>query len=624
MVSPGNLFRAGLPMICRRTLLFCSAISAAVLLAPCCAPQATPPSQQSAAPTPSAPPVIRTNANLVLVDVVVTEKGKPIQGLTASQFHILENGREQRISIFEEHRATDAQQSAPLPPLPPQTYSNYPRFALTSAANVVLLDALNTPIPDQSYVRQQMMQYVKHIPPGTRIAVFTLASRLRMIEGFTTDASAVAAAVAKASPEQSAILDSENDQTDINNTATSMSSIDNNALQQFAADTESHRLDLRVDMTLDALSQLGRYLSTIPGRKNLVWFSGTFPLQIDPDPSQSPTLTPNANLSQLDPFSPMRDYSEQVKQADALLTAARIAVYPVDARGLMNLSSVDASRDFTSPTGVPGGHSTRNTPNFAAKADSKFTQQTVSEHQTMQQIAQETGGAAFFDTNGLGEAVAKSIANGANYFTIGYVPDLRTKDGLFRSVQVHVDGAKYELAYRRGYYAVDPAKPGPDAPGIVAPVVAALQRGAPPISQVVFEARVLSAADPAAREVKVFAGPAGAMAQSLKSAPHRYLVDFSADPHGITWIPGPNGIAHGEVEVAMVAWGADGQRINYTDHAFSVNLDPAKATLVLRSGLPLHQEIDLPAGDLYLRVAIHDLPSGHIGSMEIPLRVMKP
>lgn len=422
---------------------------------------------------------------------------------------------------------------------------------------------------------------------------------------------------------QSAILDSENDQTAVNNMADNMSSIDNSALQQFAADTESYRLDLRVDLTLDALAQLGRYLSAIPGRKNLIWFSGSFPLQIDPDPSQSPTMTANGGASQLDPFSSMRDYAEQVKQADALLTAARVAIYPVDARGLMDLASVDASRDFTSPTGVPNGPGTRNTPNFAAKADSKFVRQTVTEHQTMQQIAQETGGAAFFDTNDIRDAVAKSIANGANYFTIGYVPSLRTKDELFRSVQVHVDGGKYDLAYRRGYYAVDPAKTGPDTPGVVEPIVAALQRGAPPISQVVFEARILSAADPAAKEVKVAAGPAGEIPQSPQSMPHRYLVDFSADPHGITWTPAPNGGAHGEVEVSMVAWGADGQRVNYTDRALGVNLDPAQSAQVLKTGLPLHQEIDLPAGTIYLRVAIHDLPSGRIGSMEIPLQVPK-
>ena len=80
-------------------------------------------------------------------------------------------------------------ESAKAETLPPHTYSNAPHYAITSAANVLLLDALNTPLSDQVYVRQRMLKYLHTIPPGTRIAVFTLSSRLRMVEGFTTDSS---------------------------------------------------------------------------------------------------------------------------------------------------------------------------------------------------------------------------------------------------------------------------------------------------------------------------------------------------------------------------------------------------------------------------------------------------
>jgi len=54
------------------------------------------------------PAIFRTNANLVLLDVVVTDKGNAMQGLKASDFRIAEDGREQNITAFEEHRATDA------------------------------------------------------------------------------------------------------------------------------------------------------------------------------------------------------------------------------------------------------------------------------------------------------------------------------------------------------------------------------------------------------------------------------------------------------------------------------------------------------------------------------------
>ncbi len=605
---------------------------------------------QTAAPAPPAPaaapaqavPVIRTTANLVLVDVVVTDKGKPVQGLTARQFHVLEDGTEQRITIFEEHRASDAAQAGNTAALPANVYSNYPRFAVTSAANVLLLDALNTPLSDQSYVRKQMVEYLRGLPAGTRVAVFTLASRLRMIAGFTTDAGSLDAAIThgKGNPQQSSVLESPEDEDELNDVVSSMSTVDGGAMEQFLADTESFQTDLRVRITLDAMQQLGRYLSTIPGRKNLIWFSGSFPLQIEPDTTLDRPQGGSAKpASPPDSFSALRNYSDEVKQTDDLLSAARVAVYPVDARGLMGLASVDAQRGFTTSQGMPsvsspgsgrrrggtsstgGGSGSHMTP--AQKADAKFLAQTINEHQTMDQIAEETGGEAFYDNNGLKDAVAKAIENGSNYFTIGYIPDVKAWDGTFHAIEVRVDGGKYGLGYRRGYYAVDPAQAGAETPGAVSPMVAALQRGAPPLSQIVFEARVLSADDPAAKAVKVAAGPAGEMAQTLKAPVRRYLVDFAIDPHAIAWTALPNSGAHADIEVAMVAWDADGKRLNYTDHAFAANLDPAESKKALSSGLPLHQEIDLPAGTIYLRVAVRDRASGRIGSMEIPLRVPK-
>jgi VWFA-related protein len=587
------------------------------------------------------PPVIRTQANLVLVDVVVTANAKPVPDLKAGQFHIFENGKEQPISVFEEHRAGDAPQVAAQPALPPHTWSNFPRFALASAANVLLLDALNTPIADQAWVRRQMVDYLRQIPAGTQIAVFTLASRLQMIEGFTSDPGMIDAALTSKSgnPQGSALLDNPQDQDQMQNTASGMSAVDGGAMQQFLADTQSFQTDLRVRMTLNAIELLGRYLSTIPGRKNLIWFSGSFPLQIDPDPSLDPTLTTAHSPSLTNSFSPPRNYSDQVRQTDDLLAAARVAVYPVDARGLMGLASVDASRGFSASSPMPSpasaspaskrgrpagaGNASVNGQTPAQKADARFLQQTANEHRTMQQIADETGGEAFYEDNGLKEDVAKAIENGSSYYAIGYIPGLQPGSGSFRRIQVRVDGGQYDLAYRRGYFADDASRPGPDSPGAVGPVASALQRGAPPLSQVIFEARVLPADDPAANNVKIAAGPAGELAHTLKPPVHRYLVDFAIDPHALNWSALTSGGAHAELELSMVAWDADGQRVNFTDHTYNANLDPGKVAGVLKSGLPAHQEIDLPSGVIYLRLAVHDLRTGRIGSMEIPLRVPK-
>ena len=630
---------------CRRMVLLCAPAAFAVLCAAqtpspasgnpsettrhlsSAAPSGTPPqtssgtSPQEPSGTPPQAATIRASANLVLVDVVVADRDKAVEALGKERFHVFEDGKEQALTVFDEHRADAAAETGGAPALPEHVYSNYPRFAVTSAANVLLLDALNTPVPDQQYVRRQMVEYLKKIRPGTRLAVFTLASRLRMIEGFTTDVAAIEAAITrgKGGAERSALLETPQEQDTMSSVGDAMSSVDGGALQQFLSDTESFQTDVRVRTTLDAMQELGRYLSTIPGRKNLIWFSGSFPLEIEPDPTLN------------DAFSGMREYSDEVKETDSLLTAARVAVYPVDARGLMGMASADASRSFTGMPGMSmagtgrGGGANPNTSGSeigrVQRADAKQMQQTTEEHQTMNQIAEETGGKPFFNTNGLAAAVGEAIENGSNYYTVGYVPAANGWDGKFRRIEVRVDGGRYDLAYRRGYYAVDPLKRGPATPGATSPMVAALERGAPPLSQIVFEARVLAANDPEAKGAKPADGPAGKM--TLTPAGKRYLVDFSVDPRGLEWSALPDGGARAEMEVAMVAWDADGKRLNYTDRGIAANLSLEESQNAANRGLQIHEEIDLPAGECRLRVAVHDLRNGRIGSMEIPVMVGK-
>jgi hypothetical protein len=43
----------------------------------------------------------------------------------------------------------------------------------------------------------------------------------------------------------------------------------------------------------------------------------------------------------------------------------------------------------------------------------------------------------------------------------------------------------------------------------------------------------------------------------------------------------------------------------------------------MQTGVPMHQEIDLPAGCIYLRIVVCNLDSSRVGAMEIPLTVAK-
>ncbi len=143
-------------------------------------------------------PAIKSEVRIVLVDVVVTQgKGETVGGLHKEDFQVTEDGQPQKISFFEEH--TGGRVSAvPMPAMPPDVYTNYPRVKLTDSVNVLLLDSLNTQAIDQTYVRPQMAKYLEAAmaaPTGARLAIFTLGSKLRMVKGFTEDSSELKASL---------------------------------------------------------------------------------------------------------------------------------------------------------------------------------------------------------------------------------------------------------------------------------------------------------------------------------------------------------------------------------------------------------------------------------------------
>ncbi len=551
-----------------------------------------------------ATPMFRTNADLVLVDVVVREKGKAVEGLSASEFHVTENGQEQKVTIFEEHKATDAVQASKGPALPEHVYSDFPEYAVASAANVLLLDALNTPISDQKYARQQMIKYLHKIPAGTRVAVFTLGSRLQMVRGFTTDQGAVEQAIggkrgaAQTSPVAADPLDtSASALTNFGAEGPGMTAM---ALDSFSKESENFGADVRVRMTIAALEQLARYLGALPGRKNLIWFSGSFPINMDPDISNGDT-------------GEVLNYGPLVQELDEQLARARVAMYPVDARALMTLPNANPAND-------PGGGQTLTLQSVIAGAmtnDLRQPQQWWSSHVTMEKMAEETGGKAYYDTNAVGQAVEYAIADGSNYYTLGYVPTNRNRDGSYRKVAVQVTECRCELSYRRGYEAVDPAKEDASTGGKMSPLSAAMLNGLPPLSQVIFEARVLPVGDPALRGAAPAAGPAGKPDKPLKAPVTRYMVDYSIDPHHLALKELPDGRRQAELEVAQAVYDLDSKRVNYSDAGLEVNLTPQQLARALQMGIPIHQEIDVPAGQVSLRVGVRDATSGRIGTVEV-------
>lgn len=143
-------------------------------------------------------PSIKVDTRAVVVDVVVTKgNDEAVLALHKEDFQVKEDGKPVAIDYFEEHtaKALPPGALAPLPKMPPDVYTNVPPVPESDSVNVLLLDSLNTEKQDQSYVHQQILTFLKNMQPGTRCAIFTLGSKLRFVQGFTTDNTALLAAL---------------------------------------------------------------------------------------------------------------------------------------------------------------------------------------------------------------------------------------------------------------------------------------------------------------------------------------------------------------------------------------------------------------------------------------------
>jgi VWFA-related protein len=584
-------------------------------------------SAQSSALTP----VFKTSTRAVIVDVVVDNgKGEPVQALRKEDFRIFEDGKPQNIDFFEEHQAkTLSGALQPLPKMPPNVYTNVPPAPEDDAVNVLLLDSLNTPPQMTSYARNQILNYLNHVKPGTRIAIFVLNKNLNIVQGFTSDATLLReAALQQTAPGISASMVTKSEVGDFQelmafmgsnapspgSTTTSAAPTGGNgpsgagwanptspisaltAVQDAFANYQGFKEANRARMTLEAISDVARYLSGIPGRKNLIWFAGDFPIVILPKFDQRQDAADNGIAL------------KEIRKAADLLTAARVAVYPVYANGIMSDDIV--SSDNRSPASAAGVGNMSTVADNAVFNDSANAR--ASEIASMNQLASDTGGKALYNTNDLDTAIGHSIADGAHYYSIVYTPTNKKMDGKYRSIEIKVPEYKYKLAYRRGYNADEDAK----APRQVEtdPLRSLLRPGSPDATQLLFAVRAVpNSPQPASN-----AHPAGKNT-SVTGPTTRYSFDFMIRWTDVALASGPNGTHTGKVEIELLAFDRTGKAVNWNGGTQEMQLTPDLYAAIQRSGIPAHMEIDLPREPIYLEAGVHDLTTGKVGTLRIRL-----
>ena len=596
-------------------------------------PPTTPAPQRNAQPT--AP---RTNTQPVIVDIAAEDKdGHPVHGLKSEAFRVTEDETPQTILQFEEHSSlAPVQQPRALPAMSPGTFTDFTPLPPDGTLNILLFDALNTPTNDPSFMLHQLQQYVTHANPKARLAIFGLANRLILLQGFTSNPNTLKSILNhQLIPRSAALLHrpgtaaagQQKLSATVNTNAPSTAQLAAN-LQQFEAQTASMETDLRVPFTLDAFNTLAHYLSAFPGRKNLIWFSGTFPINLLAAPALK-DLTPAA--AELD--------QKEFREATDLLSRARVAVYPVDARSMMGEST-------PAPVSSVHGHAAK--PVKYSEDLKKFSTTKTAVHSAMNALATETGGSVFDNSSNLADAVANVLDVGANYYSLLYTSTNDQQNGAYRKIHVSLTGNAAAraplLAYRQGYYAQGPAAPRPEAkpnakhdakhegkkitqpaePSPAAPntasayEAAAMSRGAPEPENLLFKVRVL----PASNNTETSVAPANTLDPivSPKGPFQRYDIDYVALPRELTLTLQPDGNHTGDVEFLAYVFDLYGRLLNATGKTFLITLTPANYDRFLHSAMACHLEISVPISkETFLRIGMRDVPSDKFGVVEVPI-----
>jgi VWFA-related protein len=562
--------------------------------------------------------VLHAEAQLVIVDVTVHDKnGHPVHGLKRDDFTLTEAKQPQPINHFEEYFPQTPPVVGPeLPPMPPGTFTDYTAVSPEGALNILLLDTLNTPMVNQSYVRSELQQYVKKAKPGTRIAIFGLSQRLFLLQGFSSDPQMLKDAVEhKIVQRPSSLIDdaigSDSTPDAPSDTVSAMPALDGGAaaqiqivsnLQQFESEQKAFLTQLRIQYTLDAFNALAHYLSAFPGRKNLIWFSGSFPIDILPDP----TIEKG--------FAVMEENSPEFRETTDLLSKARVSVYPVDAAGL----KLDPTLSAGASKGDPFG-----------KSSGTFYQDLASEHMTMNQLAEDTGGAPFYNNNDLASAVQGAIESGSNYYTLTYTPSNKNYNGTFRDIRITLNGnlqaAGYLLSYRRGYYTEDRNHP-PTTTTFTATATnsnnlyarAAMAHGAPTPQDILFKVRVL----PMGKASEETLAASNNLDPNHPSKPpfRRFAVDLSVVANDIQVTLNKDGRRTGSVEFSILLYDNDGRLLNATGKKMQLDLTTETYKRFV-GGINAHFEISVPVkgGEDFLRIGVHDIPSNRFGVVELPV-----
>jgi len=535
----------------------------------------------------------------VLVDIVVRDKkGQPVRDLTQADFEISEDGVPQKIGsfapFFEEASkpATAATSPAPKPDAaskPATTPASDPGPIVTA----LVFDRL-TPEAQRLAVQAAQNYLGNKEETPAYIGIFGMDLGLSAYSPFTRNASVLRKALASMSTRGSAASNTADrqrkasaDQTaasasqQVANAAAAggpgtsaamgsagataqLAQMESNMIRDFDLMERDQQGYSQTNGLFAVIGALGR----LPGRKSVVLFSEGLSL----------------------PPAVQRLYLSVVDAANR----ANVSIYTMDAAGLRAESkqkeigdAVNAAAGVGINTGYASGGGTDAPLSKGLEANEEVLRR---DPQTgLSQLAMETGGAFFNNSNNLRTGFDRVEDDLHNYYLIGYTPSNEAYDGKFRKIDVKVNRSGVTVSARRGYFAVRDVGGAPvnawEAPALGA-----------------FEQKPLPNAFPVR---------AGTLRFPERDRPGLTPVVIEFKTSGVTFQPSADGKTYTS-DFAVIARFLDPQNqvVRKVSQHYEVNGPIDRLESAKQGDVIFYREPDLAPGTYTMEAIVYDAPSG--------------
>ena len=410
-------------------------------------------------------PSFRTTSEVVLVDLVVTDReGNFVSDLKPENIELYEDGERQTTSFLQLRGRKPRQPAAAkeiVPTLSEGRRENHsPSRRGDNRYYVFLLDLDTIAFHDLRRVKESIRGFLEAgLTPEDRVMIANLSRGLHVRQNFTSSIPSLMHTLEKLPINPSRSSSFAGFIAEMEELFSSVPPFDltPRALQILPPVVESlvsaavaHgrsflvNLDEQVNTASASLAALATRLRSLPGRKQLIFFSGGYPLDAGSVLSRiiedrAAAIYPNRTSIMLFVKRELRGlgYSSslrlKLRSAIDQCNRSQVSIYSIDSRGLS----------------APSDASVRGSGSFSPFSSSLA--EITAPQEFLTSLSLGTGGRSFVDSNDLGEGVRRAFLDRSEYYLVGFVPTARRRPGAFHSIKVKVNRPRLELRFRRSY-----------------------------------------------------------------------------------------------------------------------------------------------------------------------------